>query len=242
MEERVSHTRCSELAEAINDLVDGALGPEAQRTLEAHFEICPRCRVLRADLETIRQAAAALGRVVPSAGGWERVAARLPPHQAARRRLMSSTLDARFARPAWGWLAAAAALLVVTTASVLLWLPGGDVQPPRTSDLAASAVEPPSIESVEAELELATAHYEKAIAGLEAIIETETAVLDPQVSAALERALMMIDEAVAESRAALRGEPGNRVARDSLFAALHQKVSLLEDVIVLMGEMRMATS
>ncbi len=242
MDQRVSHTSCGELAEAINDLVDGALGPEAQRTLEAHLEICPRCRVLRADLETIHQAAAGLGRVVPSAGHWERVAAQLPPHQAARRGLVSSTPDARMALPAWGWLAAAAALLVVTTASVLLWLPGGDVPPPRTSDLAASAVEPPSIESVEVELELATAHYEKAIAGLEAIIETETAALDPQVSAALEQDLMTIDEAIAESRAALRGEPGNRVARDSLFAALHRKVSLLEDVIVLMGEMKMATS
>ena len=48
----------------------------------------------------------------------------------------------------------------------------------------------------------------------------------------------VIDKAIGESRSALRAEPANRPAQQSLFEALRRKVSLLQDTIVLMNEMR----
>ena len=54
----------------------------------------------------------------------------------------------------------------------------------------------------------------------------------------LRKNLEMIDQAIAESRAALRAEPQSTIARDSLFNALRRKLALLQDTVALMNEMR----
>ena len=48
----------------------------------------------------------------------------------------------------------------------------------------------------------------------------------------------MIDEAITESRAALRSEPQSESAQVSLFAALRRKVALLQEMLALINEMR----
>lgn len=62
--------------------------------------------------------------------------------------------------------------------------------------------------------------------------------IDPQTAAMLQKNLKVIDQAIAESRAALRSEPESAPARDSLFDALKRKLVLLQDTIALMNEMR----
>jgi len=62
--------------------------------------------------------------------------------------------------------------------------------------------------------------------------------LDPEVLATLRKNLDLIDGAIDESRAALRSQPGSRVAQESLFDAFRRKVALLQDTIALMNEMR----
>ena len=52
------------------------------------------------------------------------------------------------------------------------------------------------------------------------------------------RTLHVIDQAIAESRAALKAEPQSAPARNSLFGALKAKVRLLQDTIALMNQMR----
>ena len=54
----------------------------------------------------------------------------------------------------------------------------------------------------------------------------------------LQKNLQVIDQAIAESRSALKAEPLSAPARDSLFDALRRKVALLQDTIALMNEMR----
>ena len=94
------------------------------------------------------------------------------------------------------------------------------------------------VESVEADLKAAEEHYERAIAGLEKIASADERSLDPQVAATLKKNLEIIDGAIAESRIALRSEPQSAPARESLFEALRRKMSLLQDTIALMNEMR----
>ena len=48
----------------------------------------------------------------------------------------------------------------------------------------------------------------------------------------------MIDSAINESRTALRAQPDSQIAQESLFDAFRRKVSLLQDTIALMNEMR----
>jgi hypothetical protein len=86
---------------------------------------------------------------------------------------------------------------------------------------------------------LAEQHYQNAIAKLEEAAKSETGAIDPQTAATLQKNLKVIDDAIAESRAALRSEPQSTRARDSLFEALRTKVSYLQETIALMNHMRM---
>jgi hypothetical protein len=90
---------------------------------------------------------------------------------------------------------------------------------------------------------LAEQHYQNAIAKLEQAARLDqtagdSASIDPQTAAMLQKSLKVIDQAIAESRTALRAEPQSAAARDSLFDALKRKVVLLQDTIALMNEMR----
>ena len=52
----------------------------------------------------------------------------------------------------------------------------------------------------------------------------------------------VIDQAIAESRAALKAEPQSTPARNHLFEALRQKVLVLQETVALMNEMRRGNS
>jgi len=57
------------------------------------------------------------------------------------------------------------------------------------------------------------------------------------VTTALRQNVALVDQAIADSRAALDADPQNVPARESLFDALRRKVVLLQDTIALVGEM-----
>jgi hypothetical protein len=87
-------------------------------------------------------------------------------------------------------------------------------------------------------LRIADEHYVQAIAGLEQVVQTQQAALDPAVAATLQKNLGVIDEAIRESREAIRAQPNSQVVQISLFEALRQKVALLEDTVALINVMR----
>jgi hypothetical protein len=105
-------------------------------------------------------------------------------------------------------------------------------------DFARGRPDPALVQDVETELKLAEEHYVRAIAGLEAIAKAEGSELDPQTAEVLQANLTVIDAAIGESRAAMQTEPASEVARNSLFEALRRKVTLLQDTIALINEMR----
>jgi hypothetical protein len=104
----------------------------------------------------------------------------------------------------------------------------------------ASAEDP--VQGIAEEIRLAELHYQNAIGRLEQVAQldatTGQTTIDPQTVATLQRSLSVIDQAITESRTALRTEPQSAPARDSLFDALKRKVALLQDTVVLMNEMR----
>jgi len=95
-----------------------------------------------------------------------------------------------------------------------------------------------TVESIDSELQQAASHYEKAIAGLEQVANTNDSPLDPDVLASLHKSLGVIDKAIDESRVALKTHPENRMAQQSLLDAFRRKVALLQDTIALMNELR----
>jgi hypothetical protein len=144
-------------------------------------------------------------------------------------------------------LAVAAALVIAIGASLMLLWPraGTPSAPTQTTTTAPATGNPPavnSVEDVENELRQAEQHYESAINRLQQIANSSQSSMDPQVAATLQKNVQVIDQAIAESRAALRSEPTSAPARDSLFEALRQKVMMLQDTIALMNEMRKGNS
>ena len=148
-------------------------------------------------------------------------------------------------------LAIAAALVLAVGASIVMLVPAfRSNNPSQSAGTSASpqAGTAPDVQSVETEFRLAEQHYQNAIAKLEQAAQLDqasadqSAAIDPQTAAMLQKNLQVIDQAIAESRSALRSEPQSAPARDSLFGALRRKVGLLQDTIALMNEMRKGNS
>ena len=108
----------------------------------------------------------------------------------------------------------------------------------RTPRRPGNATSGELVQSIENELDQAAAHYEKAIAGLEQVANASDSPLDPELMTTLKANLGVIDQAINESRTALRAQPANQLAQESLFEAFRRKVALLQDTIALMNEMR----
>ena len=228
---------CRNHSDAIAEFVDGSLDPARQRELERHVEGCAACRALVADLKSIQAAAFTLDRIELPAHILPSLRARLAdePLPGKPGRLLAFPVS-RGARMAW--LAAAAALILITAAGI--WSLS---RPERAhqAEQAASAqpVNPQdAVANVQAELQLATEHYEKAIQQLEQIARDENGALDPQVAAVFQRNLQVIDQAIGESRAALQTQPASADVQESLFDAMRSKVALLQQTVELINEMR----
>lgn len=225
---------CDRTAERISDLVDGTLEETTRTQIEAHLESCPSCRALAADLGRIREAAGALPPQRPPARVWQQLAERLP---AAAPSPPGTDVDAAFAwNRSLGWLAAAASVVLV--AGSAYWLVPTMSSTGSGANTSTAADATAVVESIESELEAAEAHYQNAIAGLEQIAQAERETLGPGVAAELQLSMTVLDDAIAESRAALVTEPESQSAQSSLFEALRRKVSLLQDTISLVNEMR----
>jgi anti-sigma factor RsiW len=229
---------CDQLLERAADLVDGDATAAVQADADAHLRDCPSCRAVVADLRRIRHTARALDRRVPPPLLFERIARQIDAEaggaqgRPARRHLGPPVV------PGWAWLAAAAVLVMAVGSGLWMmsrsWNPAAP--PAAATDTAAAAADP--VVSLERELQLAAAHYEKAVAALEQVANQSDSPLDPELTATLRKNIQVIDQAIDESRVALRAEPSNPLAQESLFDAFRRKISLLQDTIALMNEMR----
>ena len=135
------------------------------------------------------------------------------------------------------WLAAAAALVLAMFVG-MRYTPARPAEPPPASSAAASIAAGDAAQSIETELRQAEAHYDNAIKGLEAIAASEQSALDPRTAATLQKNLAVIDQAISESRAAVRSEPASEPAQQSLIEGFKTKIGLLQDTVALINEMR----
>lgn len=247
----------------LNDYVDGALDPIERSGVDQHLATCASCRQIVEDLRDILRSAGELELREPPARAWSRLerAITMEPGfenrapgvesgasgTAARARLPFGWLGAPRAsrgvkgpRHTWlPWLAAAAAL-VVATAVGMRYAPARLTDAPSTASEGADAAITPgeAAQSIETELRQAEAHYEKAIKGLEVIANSEQGELDPRTAATLQKNLAVIDQAISESRAAVRAQPSSEPAQQSLIEGFKTKIGLLQDTVALINEMR----
>jgi anti-sigma factor RsiW len=208
----------------LGDYVDNALAPAERARVEAHLAECAECRELVAGLRSVVATAAALAPLDPPRAAWSRIERGIRAEGAGRR------------TPRWPWLAAAAALALATFGGLKMagvWSPA---PPAMVATAPAAGVD--DAQAVAAELVQAEQHYQNAITGLERIADSEKGSLDPQTASTLEKNLAVVDQAINESRAALKTQPGSEPAQQSLLDNFKTKISLLQDTVALINEMR----
>lgn len=219
---------------ALHGYVDGTSDPFEHSAVEAHLASCAVCHRLVEDLREIKRATGALELREPPARAWGRIerAIRLEQENHAAGGATRS-LFTRSKLPYW--LAAAAALVLATVVG-LRFVPGRDQA--RDGDIETSAIETQAAQAIESELRLAESHYENAIKGLEAAAKSDDGALDPRTAATLQKNLAVIDQAISESRAAMRAQPTSEPAKQSLLENFKTKIALLQDTVALINEMR----
>jgi len=208
----------------LSEFVDDALPADEAADVRQHVASCAECLALVQDLRKVKLAAADLPPVQPRRETWTRVERALRANPAPRRPFQLS------------WLAAAAALLL----AVLIGYKLADVrrQPAPPASAAIEAADPADAQYVEAELRQAEDHYQKAFARLQQSMNDGKGSLDPETAATLEKNLAVVDQAISESRAALRAQPTSAPAQASLLESFKSKIALLEDTVALINEMR----
>jgi anti-sigma factor RsiW len=229
---------CEKYLNSIHESVDGTIGSIRRAELEMHVAHCDACRALLEDLQRIHDAAAGLPVLEAPDRAWLQIAGRLRQEGRIREDAPVATVK----RAYLPWLAAAAAVIVAAGSAVMLLGPGSPAAPPAVMSTPAAGATPApdtrSVESVQNEVEAAQQKYEQAIAELEKVAKANQDALDPGTSAIIDKNLGIIDQAIADNRVAVKSEPASVAARETLFEALRQKVSLLQDTISLINEMR----
>jgi putative zinc finger protein len=226
---------CARATQQIQELIDGTLGPIRRSELEQHLDECASGRALFDDLQKVRDAAASIPALEPPDHVWIQIAGRLRQEG----RVHDRPQPVRPRRLQYAWLGLAAAL-VIAVGAAMLYVIVPDNQPgvdsPATT--AGNAAATDSVQSGVEDLRQAEKLLQSGVAKLREGLGSDGQSLPAPVTATLESNLKILDQAIAESSAAVQAEPQNVAARTSLFDSLQRKISLLQDTIALMNEMR----
>ena len=224
---------CQDYEAQIGEYVDGAMDEAERASFESHLSTCASCRAVVADFTVIRAASLSLEPRVPPPHVWHKI---------------SAAIDAE-PKPFFGmggtwWRAFAPVAAMAILVSSLTWTAAQLTMAPRTTteaQLTSPTGQPPGTPSepvsIEAQYQLAERDLTNTIEGLERIADDRSA-LDMETADVLKANMTVLDGAIGESREALKKEPENDVAQESLFEALRNKVALLQDTIALINEMR----
>jgi hypothetical protein len=207
--------------------------------VQAHLAQCGVCRATVADFTAIRGAARTLEPQMPAAHVWTRIADAVEQEQ--RRRPWW-----RLATGAFAWKPTVAVAVMLTLLVGGSWLAWRDASTRAGASRVASTASATSAgtqgtgnpTSIDSEVQLAEQHYTTAIGDLEKVTQSEGGSLDPDTAKVVQANLAVIDQAIGQSREALKSEPASTVAQESLFDALRSKVQLLQDTVALINEMR----
>jgi hypothetical protein len=225
---------CNRSAQDIQELVDGTLGPIRRAELQEHLDQCASCRALADDLQRVRDVAGSLDRLQPPDHVWLQIAGRLRQEG----RVHDRPVAARSRRPQYAWMGIAAALIVAVGASLLLLAPGSRVIEQAGQPAPGNAAAADAVESGVEDLRQAERLLQSGVSKLREGLGSGEQALPSTVASTLDSNLQILDQAIRESSTALQAEPQSVAARNSLFDALQRKISLLQDTLTLMNEMR----
>ena len=224
---------CTRSRSDIQELIDGTLGTIRSSELRLHLDSCAECRALYEDLQRIRDVAGTIPAMEPPDHIWMQIAGRL--RQEGRVHDRPAAASSR--HPQYVWLAIAATLILAVGTALVMLMPHGQVAPP-TQTVESNASGNDTVQSGVEDLRKAEQLLQSGVAKLKEGLGSEKQALPPAVADTLDRNLQILDQAIAENSTALQQDPQNVAARNGLFDLLQRKISLLQDTISLMNEMR----
>jgi len=200
---------------ALNGLADGTLEGAERVAGERHLAQCLTCRREVNGLRALLARAEALPRdIAPPRDLWTGIERRMGKGE---ERLRTGDGGRGKGRP---WLAAAAAVLaLLATGTALLLL--RDVPGPDFADRPR----PPTPSPGRPGWVVVEAEYSRAAS--EVALLPERGALAPETSAVVEAGLRVVDQAIAESRAALARDPHSAELAHLVAAAYERKIDLL---------------
>lgn len=211
------------ITDQLSDYLDGELTGDEAALVETHLRECAACNAVLNDLKRIVAQAQHLEPRPPQADLWAGIERRIERVTPPRR--VSFTLPQ---------LAAAAALLIAVSAGTAIKLStpsapavtpteqAATAQPPS----AADAMDPGSAISV-TPVSFSDAQYDAAVADLEKALKVGRGRLDKSTIDIVEHNLQIIDQAIAQARDALAGDPANTYLSGHLVEARRRKLDLL---------------
>ena len=224
---------CREIQPDLSLLVDSRLRADVEVRVREHLGSCATCRGVLADLTELQRATRDIGPIAPPDHVWLQIAGNLRASGHVDPLVAASRASAIVAMDGHRGRARARHRRTVPRAAA------SDARRRRTAPALADNASPTgSVEAVADELNLAAAHYERALAELEALGKNGDPAVDETLAADVRESLGAIDVAIAESRAALASNPQSEPARDSLFDALRRKITVLQTTVSLINEMR----
>jgi len=212
----------------LSEYLDGELPAATREALERHLEECASCAAVLDELRAVAARARSLDDRPPVRDLWSGVAARIgaaapEAAPAPRARVL------RFPRVTLSLpqLAAAAVVLVIVSGAVAIrW--NGSPAPAPGPGLATDGAPIPAASFAAAPL--GGARYDSAVVDLERAVADGRDRLDSVTVRVIEENLAIIDQAIAQARAALAADPGSLYLNNHLAGTLKRKIDLLQRV------------
>jgi anti-sigma-K factor RskA len=212
--------------ERLSEYVDGVLAHADAVALERHMRGCDTCARDLTRVRGLLAAARSLPRdIEPPPALWHSLRETLESRKIAS--LPSPKPAASTSRSRWFVWAAAASIVVVAATGLVL----SRLTPERPSAVRSYTVSSRTSAVVAAMIER---HYMPALNQLTASLRDAQASHKP--IPAVDRSLVIVDAAIAETRAALDRDPGNRDIADLLAANYQRKLDLLKRASELTSE------
>jgi anti-sigma factor RsiW len=214
--------------ERLDDWAGSELPDADRQAVEFHLAVCADCRAEAEALRELLEDVSSLPiQLTPERDLWAGIAARIE----APAGVVPISSARRWSPPRWLTLAAAAVVLAVSSSLVTLQLTDRPV-PTQVATLPREIVATRPTTALVA-FKPAEQDYQRAIADLQRVLASRRGTLSPETVKTLETNLLIIDEAIRQSRAALEKDPNSRELTDMLSDAYGQKLNVLQQAVEL---------
>jgi anti-sigma factor RsiW len=201
----------------LSEYLDGELSASEQAELETHLRGCAECAALLVDLRRVVARARAVEDRPPSRDLWPGIAQRIGVARGPRR--------FTFSLPQL----AAAGIALAALAGGAAWLAH-----PAATTRSAGAVAPKPVPAITAGTRPSSAQsYDAAVADLERVLQAGQGRLDTATVRVIEQNLAAIDRAILEAQRAVAADSANLYLNSHLAATMRRKLDLLRQAAAL---------